>query len=497
VIARWGVRLSRTIESGAGRAPSRLPLTRLLVVAGLGSLTAGCLSADPPPPNLEIPGRYREASKGADAARPHPGWWRAFRSTELSRLIEDARADNLDIAAAVARIRQADAQSRIAGAALLPTLDGGADASRSRSAGLATGHVGKGNNLYSLTLNASFELDFWGKNQAALDAARDAGLANRYDRETVELTAIASAATTYFELLGAQDRLRIARENVENASRVLGIIQQRLNAGTATALDLAEQQSLLAQQRASIPPLEQTIGQNRATLAVLVGRPPASVTVVGGSTDRVGIPRISPGLPADLLNQRPDIRFAEATLASANANVVLARAQFFPTITLTGQGGLESQALKSLFEPSSTFYSIAAGLTQPIFEGGRLHGQFDQAKGVEDEALANYRKAVISAFSDVESALVAVRQLARQEALQRDVVKSARTAYELSEKQLREGTVDLTTVLTNQNTLFQAQNSLVLVRVSRLQAVVSLYQALGGGWEAPDTAVTADVAEAK
>ena len=466
-----------------------LPFGRLLAVVALGSLTTACISADPPALNLDVPARYRQASANADTAPPRLDWWRGFRSAELSRLIDDARIDNLDIAAAVARIEQADAQSRIAGAALLPTLNGGADTSRSRNAGLTTGHVGRGSNLTSLSLSASFELDFWGKNRAALQAAQDSGLASRFDRETVELTAISSAATTYFDMLGAQDQLRIARENVENVSRVLTIIQQRLQVGTATALDVAEQQSLLAQQRASIPPLEQTIQQDRATLAVLVGHAPASITVAGGSLDRVSAPRVTPGLPAELLNQRPDIRFAEANLAAANANVVNARAQFFPSIQLTGQGGLESAALKNLFNPAATFYSVAASLTQPIFEGGRLKGQFEQTKGAEAEALANYRKAVISAFSDVERALVAVRQLTRQEALQRDVVKSARTAYELTEKQLREGTVDLTTVLTNQNTLFQAQNSLVQVRVSRFQAIVALYQALGGGWDAPRPAL--------
>ena len=476
---------------------SAAPAARLAGVALVAATLTACVSAEPPAPNLDIPGHYREGPRKGEAALPRPEWWRGFRSTELSGLIEAARCENLDIAAAVARIRQADAQSRISGAALFPTLDGGSDASRSRSAGLRTGKVGRGSNLYSLSLSASYELDFWGKNRAALEAAETTALASRFDRQTVELTAIASAATTYFDLLGAQDRLRIARENVENASRVLTVIQERLNAGTATALDIAEQQSLLAQQRASIPPLEQTIEQDRATLAVLIGRAPASVTIAGGSMNRISVPRVTPGIPAELLNRRPDIQYAEATLAAANSDVVSARAQFFPTIQLTGQGGLQSLALKGLFDPASTFYSVAASLTQPIFDGGRIRGQFDQAKGAEAEALANYRKAVISAFSDVERALVAVQQLARQERLQADVVKSARVAYELAEQQLRQGTVDLTTVLTNQNTMFQAQNTLVQVRVARLQAVVSLYQALGGGWDLAQATAVAGLQDAR
>lgn len=452
---------------------------------------SGCVSVEAPAPNLDVPAGYRQASRTPDAALPRSEWWRGFRSPELDRLVEGSRTGNLDIAAAVARIRQADAVAEINGAALLPTLDGGANASRSRSAALGSGARPRGRNNYSLSLSASYQLDFWGKNQAALDAALASARASRFDRDTVELTAVASTATTYFDLLAAQDRLRIARENVANASRVLGVIQRRLDAGTATALDVAEQQSLVAQQKASIPPLEQEVAQDQATLAVLVGRAPAHLTVAGGSMDRLSSPRVTPGLPSALLAQRPDIRSAEASLAAAHADVVAARAAFFPSIQLTGQAGVESLALKSLFEPSSTFYSIAAGLTQPIFDGGTLQGQFKQAKGVEAENLANYRKAVVSAFADVEKALVAVRQLGRQEALQRDVVKSARTAYQLSEQQLNEGTVDITTVLNNQTTLFQAQNTLVEVKLSRLQALVALFQALGGGWDKPPAAPAA------
>lgn len=462
---------------------------RALVVMLAGSFTSACLTEDLSHRTVEVPPRYREASMAAvDAAPPRLDWWRGFRSAELTGLIEAARSDNLDVAAAVARIQQADAQSRIAGAALLPTLDGSANASRSRSAGIASGRVGKGSNVYGLSASASYELDFWGKNRAATEAAEASAVASRFNRDTVELTAIASAANTYFDLLGAQERLRIGQENVRNASRVLDTIYQRLQAGTATGLERAEQQSVLAQQRASLPPLEQTIEQDRAVLAVLIGRPPASVTVKGGDIQKIGVPKVTPGMPSELLRQRPDIRYAEANLAAADANVTVARAQLFPSIQLTGQTGLESAALKSLFNPASTFYSIAAGLTQPIFEGGKLKAQVDQAKGADAEMLANYRKAVISAFSDVETALVAVRQLTLQESLLGDAVTSARTAYQLTEQQLDQGTVDITTLLANQNTLFQTQDSLVLIRVARLQAVVALYQALGGGWERSEIA---------
>jgi NodT family efflux transporter outer membrane factor (OMF) lipoprotein len=241
-----------------------------------------------------------------------------------------------------------------------------------------------------------------------------------------------------------------------------------------------------------VPPLEQTLQQNKVTLAVLMGLPPEKVIVRGGTLRSVSIPRVTPGLPSELLTQRPDIREAEAQLAAANANVHNARAQMLPSIVLTGQGGYTSSVLKTLFEPQSVFYNIAAGATQPIFEGGRLLGNLDQQKGRQDELLQNYRKAVVSAFGDVEIALDAVRQTALRERLQRDVVTSSRKAFDISEQRLREGTVDLITVLNTQQTLFQAQDALTQAQLARLLAIVSLYQALGGGWLPPPPVEQAD-----
>ncbi|MGH6738470.1 MAG: TolC family protein, partial [Bradyrhizobium sp.] len=191
---------------------------------------------------------------------------------------------------------------------------------------------------------------------------------------------------------------------------------------------------------------------------------------------------ITPGLPSELLTQRPDIREAEANLASANANVANARAQMLPSITLTGEGGYQSAVLRTLLRPESAFFTLVAGLTQPIFDGGRLQGNLDLQKGKQDELLQNYRKAVISAFSDVETALDGIRQTALREKLQRDVVTSSRRAFDISEQRMRQGTIDLVTVLQTQQTLYQAQDLLVQAQLAHVLAVVSLYQALGGGW---------------
>src|SRR5262249_12084172 len=181
----------------------------------------------------------------------------------------------------------------------------------------------------------------------------------------------------------------------------------------------------------------------------------------------------------------PDIREAEAQLASANASVESARAAFFPSIQLTGQGGYQSSIFQSLMRPESAFFSLAAGLTQPIFDAGLLQGQFDLQRGKQDELLQAYRRAVVNGFTDVEKALIAVQQTADQERLQREVVRSSRLAFEIAERRLNEGTVDLVTVLQTQQTLFQALDNLAQIRLARLQAIVSLYQALGGGWNPP------------
>ena len=340
-------------------------------------------------------------------------------------------------------------------------------------------------NLYSASLSASYEIDFWGKNRAALRAAEELAVASRFEREVVALSTVVTVANSYFLVLEANDRLRIARDNLAAATRVYNLIKQRFDVGTASALDTAQQESLVATQRASIPPLEQVLRQNVATLALLIGRTPETVTVRGGSMSRLRIPPVTPGLPSDLIAQRPDIREAEAQLASANANVYSARAAFLPSIQLTGEGGFQSAVFRTLLKPESAFFNVAAGLTQPILDGARLQGQLDLQVGVQDELLQLYRKSIVSGFTDVERALIAVQQTARRERLQRDVVTSSRRAFDISETRLREGTIDLVTLLNTQQTLFQAQDVLAQAQFDRLAAVVSLFQALGGGWQKP------------
>jgi outer membrane protein, multidrug efflux system len=450
------------------------------VAVGLALPLGGCfLWAENPPAAIDIPPAYREGPRKSDAALPSLVWWRGFRSKELTDLIEEALTSNLDIAAAVARIVQADAQARIAGATLLPAIDFSGEASRSQAPG------GTPRNSVTAMLSASYEIDFWGKNRALLRAADETAVASRFDREVVALATVATLANVYFEVLSSQDRLRVARNNLAAATRVFNLIKQRFDVGTASQLDVAQQESVVNAQRAVIPLLIQTLRQDMATLAVLIGRPPERVTIRGGGMSQIALPPVTPGLPSDLLGQRPDIREAEAQLAAANANVEAARAAFFPTISLTADGGYQSNALRTLLRPESAFFNLAANLAQPIFDGGRLLGQLDLQKGRQDELLQLYRKAVVNGFADVDRALIAVQQTAERERLQREVVNSSRRAFEIAETRLREGTVDLVTVLNTQLTLFVAEDNRIQARLARLQAVVALFQALGGGWPKP------------
>jgi multidrug efflux system outer membrane protein len=480
--------LSRARRTSPRRGRGLRAAFTLLALAASPTLSGCIIGTERPDLNLEIADAYRAAPKaGADTAVPAIDWWRGFRSSELTKLMDAAQLHNLDIAVAMAQIVQADAQVGVSGAALLPTLTGNANAERQKQSSANSVVSGQGIggttfNTFQTGLTASYILDFWGKNRAALYSAEENASAARYNREVVTLTAIVTVANTYFQVLAAQDQLRVTRENLAAAQRILDLIKKQFNGGTASQLDVSQQEALAATQRAAIPPLEVTVGQNIAALALLVGRAPEKFAVHGGSTRNIAVPRVTPGLPSELLYQRPDIRQAEAQLAASNFSVESARAAFFPQIQLTGTTGLQSAALASLFTPGAWFYTLTASLTQPIFDGFLLESQLKQAKGVQLQDLQAYRKAVLSAFADVEKALIALQKFTLQERLQQDVVNASRQAFDVAEKQLNGGTVNLITVLQAEQTLFTAENNLVTVRLNKLLAASSLFQALGGGW---------------
>ena len=463
----------------------------------LASALSGCiLGSEHPEIGLVVPKNYDEAPRAPEAAVPALDWWRGFHSKELTALMEQAQVSNLDIAVAIAQIIQADALVGIAGSPLLPTIIGNGTAERVRaSGGTSSISGGAGNSshsstfsLYNLNLTASYMIDFWGKNRATLYAAEETAAVSRYNEEVVALTTIVSVANAYFQVLAAQDQLRIARHNLTDAERILTVVQHQFSGGTATQLEVSEQEALVWSQRATIPPLEVTLRQNTDALAVLVGRPPENFGVRGGGMAQITIPHVTPGLPSELLYQRPDVREAEAQLASSNFSVKSARAAFFPQIPLTGQTGVQSQNLAMLFVPGAWFYTLTAGLTQPILEGFLLKNQLKQARGLQLQYLEVYRKAVLSAFSDVENALIAVQKTSLQVHDQTEVVTSYRRAFKVAEDQLHGGTINLTTVLLVEQNLFTAEITLTEVQLTQLTAATSLFQALGGGWEPPEKA---------
>jgi outer membrane protein, multidrug efflux system len=473
----------------SGKIRSAFALSALL----LSPVLSGCiLGTERPELNLEVPAEYREAqhSRAPDAAVPALDWWRGFRSGELTALMEAAQIYNLDIAVAIAQIVQADAQVGVSGAPLFPSLTGTGTAEVIKDPGVSPV------SQYNLGLTASYMVDFWGKNRATLYAAEESATVARYNREVVTLSTIVTVANTYFQVLAAQDELRVARRNLAAAERILVLIKQQFTGGTASQLDLSQQEALVSTERAAIPPLEVTVRQNTAALAVLVARAPANFAINGGSMTQIAVPRVTPGLPSELLYQRPDVRQAEAQLASSNFSVEAARAAFFPQIQLTAQTGVQSAALASLFGPGAWYYTLAAGLTQPLFDGFLLESQLKQAKGLQLQYLQAYRKAVLSAFADVEKALVALAQYTRQERLQTEAVTNSRKAFEVSETQLRAGTVNLITVLQTQQTLLIAENTLAQVRLTKFLAASSLFQALGGGWTPEGTLASLQPREA-
>jgi outer membrane protein, multidrug efflux system len=436
-------------------------------------------------PDIAAPAQWREsAGSRADdtSASPWPAaeWWHGFGSAKLDELIAEAERNNDDLAGAIARVEEADAQARVAGAALLPSLDLGATATRERTQ--TSGAAPRVFNVFNPELTASYELDFWGKNRALRHAAQAAAIASRYDQQTVALTVISSVATTYFQALELRDRIQVAQQNLENGQKILKGFRLEQSAGTATGLDVAQQETAVALLNAALPPLLQQFRRTVYALAVLIGKAPESVDVDMGTLASLSSPAIVEGLPSQLLSRRPDVAEAEQQLIAANADITVARAALFPNIQLTAGGGYESSALTSLVSPPNRVYALTAGLTQPIFHGGALRGQVAFSKARYTELLTAYHKTVLTAFSNVEGALVAAQQTAEQQTRQQDAVAMARRAFEFARSQMSAGTVNVLTVLNTENALFSAQDELVQVNYLHLQALVDLFTALGGGW---------------
>ena len=442
---------------------------------------AGCGTTSPMlKPNVSAPGAWNEGTP-AGASAVSSTWWASFGSPELQSLVAQALQGSPDLAIATERVRQAEAQVRIAGASLFPTIDFGAGSSvRQLSDSRGSSRIETG----TAALSISYEVDLWGRNRAGVRSAESTLAATAYDRDTARVTLIAGIATAYFDVLSLRSRLTIARENLAIAERVLDLVQARARNGAASALDVSRQQAAVLSQRASLLPLEQQEKQTLAALAILSGIVPQGFDIKGTDVAALDVPAVDPGLPSQLLVRRPDLASAEARLASANADLAAARAALLPSISLTGSAGLASNALLAVIGGPTASLSIGLSLLQPIFDGGRLRGQVSVAESQERALVETYRKAILTAFGEVEDALVAASRQAQQEALQREVQAQAREALRLAEIRYREGVDDLLTVLDAQRTLFSADDQLSQIRRGRLEAAVDLYKALGGGWAA-------------
>ena len=463
---------------------------RWLTTAALSAVIAcGCATESAPQPPHITPAAFEHATGARGASWPAQDWYRGFGSDELNDFVDQAARDNTDLTGARERVAQADARARQSGAAILPkvSLDGNAT--------YLSGHSqqGSGHELdWFAMLSASYEVDFWGKNRATANAARLEAGASRAERDTVALTLLGGVADEYFQVLALRERLGIARSNRDAAQKILEAVQARFDAGVASPTELASQKAAWYTAQIASSDLEQLEMEARAALALLLGRPPEHFEVRADNLDSLREPVVAAGLPSELLTRRPDVVMAEANLRAAHANLAAARAAMFPNLTLTAAAGVQNPALPAtvLTIPGvGPSYSAIASLTQPIFDHGRLAAQRDEALAREQELLAGYRAAIIASLVDVEKALAAVQHLNAVREFQQGSVAESERAFVGAQLRYQRGSGDFLTLLESQRTLYAARDQFAQYRLARLQALVALCKALGGGWDASSSAM--------
>jgi multidrug efflux system outer membrane protein len=455
---------------------------------------AGCAAQNLAPPMQELPAEFEGSREDATVQWPSKDWYRDFQSDELNSLVALAEKNNWDVAAARARVAQADARARQAGAAILPSVDAAGNGN------FLAGHSsqGGGHELdWSAMLSASYEVDFWGKNRATAQSARLLAGASRADRDTIALTTLAGVANAYFQVLALRERLAIAHANREAAHQLLQVVQARFDAGLASPVELATQKSTYDSAQIAIVDLQQNEFEARAALSLLLGRAPEHFEVRAKLLDELREPTIAAGLPSELLRRRPDLVLAETNLRSGHADLAAARAAMFPSISLTAGAGVQNPALPAtvLTIPGvGPSFALGSSLVQPIFDRGRLKAQRDEAQAKEEQLLAAYRSAIISALIDVENALAEIQHLNLAREFQVENVAQSERAFEGAKLRYQAGSGDYLTLLEAQRTLYLARDQFVQYKLVRLNALVSLNKALGGGWT---QAATTDAAAAK
>lgn len=468
-------------------AVKKLACKRLsLVIASL--FIAACSSTQVQKPDINYADNYSVApvQSGIENAVIDSSWWQSFHSPALNNLMQAAQQQSPDLLISAERVKQAELQMRIANASLFPSLSASASSGESRSKvdNAIDVDVDKRNTRSENTrvgANISYEVDLWGGIAAERASARAGYDATRYDQDAATLSIKAAIASGWFQWLALQERIATANKNIAIAERVQKIVDARYNNGAATAADVAQQKTNLLSQRSSLLPLELQARQTQSALAILLGKTPQEFALVTEHLLDMQVPQIAAGTPADLVTRRPDLAASEADLRGANADIHAARAALLPGISLSANAGKSASELFSL-NPATQTSGWTLSLAQTLFNGGRLVNQKRLSEARRSELVLQYHKAILIALQEVDNALVGADISQRQEISQQEIVANAERSLRLTEARYRAGTDDLLSLLDAQRSLFQAQDSLVQQRLSRLNAAVDLYKSLGGGW---------------
>jgi len=430
-------------------------------------------------------GQFKEGQSGVESAKPSFGdekWWEVFEDRQLQGLIRAAVQNNYDVRIAAARVLEARAQLGITRADQFPSLSAGGNIASQQSPKIGpipAYEVTQG----QVAASAAWNLDFWGKYRRATEAARANLLADEWAQKEVIATLVADLATSYFQLRQFDLELEISNRTLSSRRESLQLTETLEQQGINSFLDVRQSEQLVYTAAAEVPDFERQIRQEENAISILLGKNPGDIPRGLKLTEQPHAPEVPAGLPSSLLERRPDIREAEETLIAANAQIGVARAAYFPQISLTGTAGFESPALTNLFTGPAGVWNLAASLTQPIFEGGRLKSTVRFAEAQHEQMILTYQETIQGAFRDVSNALVAYRKNRELRVQQQHLLESAQDAAHLSHVRFDAGTTDYLEVLTNETNSFSAELGLVQAQANELIAMVQLYQALGGGWQ--------------
>jgi outer membrane protein, multidrug efflux system len=460
------------------RAPLYLPAFLALL------LLNGCLlGPNYERPKVDIPADFRFAGPQAQEIANTP-WWQQFNDPALNDLIDTALQENKDIKVAAARVDQFLGQFQTTRSQLFPQIGANASAGRER---VPTGSTilppGVGNvvNQYQLALNASWEIDVFGRLRRETEAARANLLSSEEGRRATILSLVASVASTYINLVSLDRQMEIANQTVRSREESVKVFNLRFTYGEVSQMELAQAQSEYEAALATIPQLEQQIATQENAMSILLGRNPQPITR-DRELDDLATPQVPAGLPSDLLTRRPDLRQAEQDLIAANAQIGAARALYFPQISLTGLFGAQSTQFSQLFKGPSRVWSFAGTVTQPIFTAGGISGQVKAAEAAQQQALFSYEKAIQVAFQDVDDSLITLQKTREARDVQGRQVDALRTYAHLARLRYEGGYSSYLEVLDAERSLFQSQLSYTQTQGAALASVVSLYKAMGGGW---------------